>query len=142
MHFISTPFLYAHWKMNNDQCFLTALEKFFRKVDDDRSFMYSIIAPVYNIPQYTDTDIYHVIQKTLFVLWMICMYNMKQIYNKRTQDTKNKIQILKKKTYNNKFKIIFGIIMFFLLSGSIVNYVLVENQLILYFFLLKFHYNF
>ena len=128
LHFISTPFLYAHWKMNNDQCFLTALEKYFRKVDDNRSFMYSVIAPVYNIPQYTDKDIYYIIQKVLFVLWAICIYNIKNIYDKRTNDTKEKIKLLKKKTYDNKFKIIFGIIMFFMLSGFVVNYVLIENH--------------
>ena len=115
--------------MNNDHCFLTALEKYIRKVDDNESFMYSIIAPVYNLPHNISNVNYNsVIYKLLFVLWSISIYKIKIIYDKRTQDTKNKFNIIKNQFKKNKFKILFGIFAFMILSHMMVKYIIVQNH--------------
>jgi hypothetical protein len=49
IHFVSVISLITHWKMNSNMCFLTLLEGYIRGTPRQNTFMYSVIAPVYNI---------------------------------------------------------------------------------------------
>ena len=49
LHFVSGLTIGIHWLCHNDICFLTLLESQLRGVDYDKSFMYRIIHPIYNI---------------------------------------------------------------------------------------------
>lgn len=55
LHVAGVLSLLTHWILNNDSCALTLLECFLRGLDGDNckknSFMYQLIAPVYNIPE-------------------------------------------------------------------------------------------
>jgi hypothetical protein len=49
LHFVSMPFLWLHWVLNDDTCALTILESKLRGVPASRSFFHSIVSPVYKI---------------------------------------------------------------------------------------------
>ena len=49
LHFVTVPFLWIHWLMNDDTCALTVLEKAVRGVDDSHSFFYNLVSPVYKV---------------------------------------------------------------------------------------------
>lgn len=49
LHFLTVPFLWIHWLLNDDTCALTMLEKAVRGVDDSQSFFYSVVSPVYKV---------------------------------------------------------------------------------------------
>lgn len=49
LHAMACMTLIAHWIMNEDTCFLTLVECFFRGVQPDKSFMHSLVSPVYKI---------------------------------------------------------------------------------------------
>ena len=49
LHSIIVPFLFLHWATNSDQCALTMIERHLRGVDNDQSFMWHLVAPVYVI---------------------------------------------------------------------------------------------
>lgn len=68
LHFVLTPFLWLHWLMNDDTCFLTLLEKRVRGVDDDGSFVHALVGPVYKIE---DADLRAWSWVASFALWMV-----------------------------------------------------------------------
>lgn len=50
LHLLVTPFLWAHWLLNDDTCALTLLEKKLRGLDDNsKSFFYSVVSPIYKV---------------------------------------------------------------------------------------------
>ena len=49
MHVVLLPFLWLHWVTNQDVCALTLLERGLRGVDNDHSFLHSIVSPVYKL---------------------------------------------------------------------------------------------
>jgi hypothetical protein len=80
LHFITVPFLYAHWIMNNNTCALTVLEKNLQKqmhgkIDEDECFTCKLINPVFNFhknAEQMDNFIYIV----TFLLWTITVYKL------------------------------------------------------------------
>lgn len=50
LHVIVSLFLLGHWAVGNTTCALTLIEKRVRGVQDDKSFVHSVVSPVYDIP--------------------------------------------------------------------------------------------
>lgn len=50
-HAVLTPFLWAHWALNDDTCVLTVAERWLRGLPDDStsSFFHSLVSPVYKV---------------------------------------------------------------------------------------------
>lgn len=70
-HAVVCPFLVLHWITNSDGgCALTLLEKKLRGVDDDRSFVHSIVAPIYVIK---DSTLKKIVLGVTLVLWAITL---------------------------------------------------------------------
>lgn len=51
MHVWLVPFLWMHWALNDDSCALTLLECKLRGVPADKSFVHSLVGPVYHVGQ-------------------------------------------------------------------------------------------
>lgn len=49
LHVTTCLVLMLHWYLANDACFLTLVEKSIRGVNDNQSFIHSIVSPVYTI---------------------------------------------------------------------------------------------
>lgn len=49
LHAIAVPFLWLHWALNDDTCFLTWLESTLRGVPVTSSFLHQIISPIYKV---------------------------------------------------------------------------------------------
>lgn len=52
-HAVMVPALWLHWVTNEDTCALTELEKWARGVDDDSSFVHSVVSPVFRLSEPT-----------------------------------------------------------------------------------------
>jgi len=75
LHAITAPFLMLHWTLNNDQCALTVVEKHLRGLEHDhQSFIYTIVAPVYVIP---DESLKKFVFVSTFVLWLITIQKLR-----------------------------------------------------------------
>lgn len=90
MHAIFSPFLMIHWVTSNDTCALTVLEKHLRGLDNDgQSFIHSIVAPIYVIP---DRSLRTCVFSSTIVLWLVTLHrlNTKRInqtlFNGRTKN--------------------------------------------------------
>lgn len=82
MHAVMCPFLMLHWLTNSDGgCFLTLLEKKLRGIDDDESFIHSIVAPLYVID---DAVLKKVVFGTTLVLWGITLGNLARMRSARS----------------------------------------------------------
>jgi hypothetical protein len=74
MHAIVAPFLMMHWLTSNDTCALTVLEKHLRGLDDDgQSFIHSIVAPIYVIP---DSSLRSCVFSSTIVLWFVTLHRL------------------------------------------------------------------
>ena len=74
IHILLVPFLMIHWKLNNDTCALTEIEKLItREKNNSNTFIGSIIGPVYE-PKSTQIQVISVI------LWCISLIQMYKIY--------------------------------------------------------------
>lgn len=69
-HAVMCPFLVLHWITNTDGCVLTLLEKKLRGVDDDQSFVHSIVSPIYKI---NDSELKKIVLGVTLVLWIITL---------------------------------------------------------------------
>lgn len=77
LHFITVPFLYLHWATNNDTCALTLIECYMRGCSQDRSFVYSIVGPIYKVdPAYINT----VTKVAPLVLWLVSCIRICSMY--------------------------------------------------------------
>ena len=70
MHALTTPALWVHWLLNDDQCALTMLEKAVRGVGDDRSFFHALVSPVYKV---RDADVRAACWVASAALWAVTM---------------------------------------------------------------------
>lgn len=70
MHLLLTPFLWVHWLCNDDTCALTVLERRLRGVDDDDSFFYALVSPVYKV---RDDMVRWVAWLASVVLWLVTL---------------------------------------------------------------------
>ncbi len=77
LYSIIIPFLFYHWAINNDTCFLTNLEMLATDTPKDRTFMGRLIGPVYSI---SDDDIGKVIKSLVFFLWLFVQFRLGRIF--------------------------------------------------------------
>lgn len=70
LHALTTPMLWVHWLLNDDQCALTLLEKAVRGVEDDRSFFHALVSPVYKV---RDADLRVACWAASVALWLVCV---------------------------------------------------------------------
>lgn len=71
LHLIATPFLWAHWLLNDDTCFLTLVEKQLRGLENDSaSFFHALVSPVYKMP---DSDVRAACWLASIVLWLVTL---------------------------------------------------------------------
>ena len=72
IHFLFIPLLVLHWKLNDDTCILTEIEKYIRKTKQNKqTFIGSIMGPIYEPKSET-------VQFICLILWCI---SLKKVYN-------------------------------------------------------------
>lgn len=77
IHAMLVPFLYLHWFLNNDTCALTLLECYLRGCPQDRSFVYNVVGPIYNVdPRYVNA----VTRVLPLILWCVTLYRIRGMY--------------------------------------------------------------
>lgn len=77
LHALTVPSLLVHWATNQDTCVLTLLETKLRGIESEDSFFYSLVAPVYLIP---DTTLKLVVTGATLGLWAV---SLKYVYTNR-----------------------------------------------------------
>jgi hypothetical protein len=70
------PFLFYHWAVNDDTCFLTQVEMYVTDTPKHRTFMGRLIGPIYNVP---DDIIGKLIKTVLFALWLFVQFKLGRI---------------------------------------------------------------
>jgi len=73
MHAIVCPFLMLHWATNSDGCALTVLESRLRGVSPTRSFVHSVVAPVYVID---DATVKRTVWLATLGLWSVSLWKL------------------------------------------------------------------
>ena len=74
IHVLFIPLLILHWKLNDDTCVLTEIEKIITKENQNKkTFIGSIIGPVYEPKSNT-------IQVICFILWIISCMKLYKLY--------------------------------------------------------------
>lgn len=76
LYSIVIPFLFFHWAVNDDTCFLTQLECAVTNKPKERTFMGRLIGPIYNL---SDDAAGKLIKCILFGLWLFVQFKLKQI---------------------------------------------------------------
>ncbi len=69
-HVLLTPFLWIHWALNDDTCFLTLVECKLRGLEPTQSFMHRLVSPVYKIQ---DADVQTASWLVSIVLWIVSL---------------------------------------------------------------------
>jgi hypothetical protein len=67
------PFLFFHWAINDDTCFLTQLECHVTNKPKERTFMGRLVGPIYNL---SDNEIGKLIKSILFTLWFLVQFRL------------------------------------------------------------------
>lgn len=76
LHALVTPFLWVHWILNDDTCFLTLVEKRVRGLQDNTdSFMHQLVSPVYAI---RDADMRAWSWAASIVLWLVTVSRVRR----------------------------------------------------------------
>jgi hypothetical protein len=70
---ILIPFLFLHWALNDDTCFLTNLEHMVTDTPKERTFMGRLVGPIYNL---SDDAIGKGIKVVLFTLWLFVQFKL------------------------------------------------------------------
>ena len=78
LHAITAPFLWLHWALSADGCFLTLVEKKLRGVDNDTSFFHNLVSPIYLLNGIRDCDIRRGVMLTSVLLWIV---SVNKLYN-------------------------------------------------------------
>lgn len=75
LHALFIPLMICHWKLNNDACILTELEKIItNKKNNKDTFIGSILGPVYS-PKSNEILFFSLI------LWSITLYKLNSYFN-------------------------------------------------------------
>ena len=74
LHIVFCLCLMIHWMFNSDTCFLTLLETKIRGIDDNESFTYKFVAPMYNI---THTKWNKLVWVITIIVCLIAVFNLK-----------------------------------------------------------------
>ena len=72
------PFVFYHWLMNDDTCFLTQVEVWVTNEEKDKTFMGRIMGPVYNVG---DDDAGKILKTVFFFLWFFVQYRLGRIHD-------------------------------------------------------------
>ncbi len=76
LHALVTPFLWVHWALNDDTCFLTLVEKRLRGLQDNSdSFMHRLVSPIYNI---RDADVRAWSWAASVALWLVTLSRVRR----------------------------------------------------------------
>ena len=68
------PFLFFHWSVNDDTCFLTEIEKRVTgKTESKETFFGRIVSPIYKME---DTEANNMLKTVLFTLWFMVQYRL------------------------------------------------------------------
>lgn len=70
LHFIASIFLWIHWASGIDACFLTLVERKLRGVEDDKSFFYNLVSPVYKL-SIDDKTMRQLVMVSSVGLWLV-----------------------------------------------------------------------
>jgi hypothetical protein len=77
LHAAVVPFLFFHWALNDDTCFLTWLECTLRGVPVQASFMHDLVAPIYKLH---DQGVSHLSWIACLLLWLAGLYRLRTLY--------------------------------------------------------------
>lgn len=73
LYSIIVPFLFYHWAVNDDTCFLTQVEVFVTDTPKERTFMGRLVGPIYNL---SDDVIGKLMKTLLFGLWFFVQFKL------------------------------------------------------------------
>jgi hypothetical protein len=76
LYSIIIPFLFYHWAVNDDTCFLTQLEVLATSTPKERTFVGRFIGPIYNL---SDDAIGKLIKTVLFGLWFFVQFRLNRV---------------------------------------------------------------
>jgi hypothetical protein len=87
VHILFTLLLMMHWATNNNVCFLTEVEAYFRGADRTTTFMHSVLEPIYIIK---DNHLNYLIWVSTITLCIYSIYVLSQ--NKNAQESIQKMR--------------------------------------------------
>ncbi len=73
MYSLVVPFLFFHWAVNDDTCFLTQMECICTGEPKERTFMGRVMSPIYNVP---DDVIGNATKMVFFLLWVLVQWRL------------------------------------------------------------------
>lgn len=78
LHFITLPFIWLHWMLNDDTCALTVLEATCRgmtieEAKSGKSFFHNLVSPVYKIE---DDDVRSIAWSVSIILWLVTAFKI------------------------------------------------------------------
>jgi hypothetical protein len=76
LYSIIIPFLFYHWAVNDDTCFLTQVEVFVTDTPKERTFMGRLVGPIYNL---SDDTIGKLMKTLLFGLWFFVQFKLGRV---------------------------------------------------------------
>lgn len=77
LHAMVIPFLFVHWTLNDDTCFLTLLESSLRGVPRAASFMHQLVSPIYKLHDDQTSKGVWVLSA---VLWCLSVHRLRTKY--------------------------------------------------------------
>jgi hypothetical protein len=77
MYAIVIPFLFYHWAINDDTCFMTQLECVVTGEPKERTFMGRLVGPIYSV---SDDTIGKFLKSILFALWLFVQFRLGNIF--------------------------------------------------------------
>jgi hypothetical protein len=76
LYSLVVPFIFYHWAVNDDTCFLTQMEVLVTDKNKDETFMGRLIGPIYKMPD----DVVGKLSKTvMFGLWFFVQFKLGRI---------------------------------------------------------------
>jgi hypothetical protein len=76
LYSIIVPFLFYHWSVNDDTCFLTQVEVLVTDTPKDKTFMGRLVGPIYNL---SDDVVGKLMKTVLFGLWFFVQFKLGRI---------------------------------------------------------------
>jgi len=73
MYSLVIPFLFFHWAINDDTCFLTQLECACTGEPKERTFMGRVMGPIYTV---SDSNIDKATKLVFFLLWAFVQWRL------------------------------------------------------------------
>jgi hypothetical protein len=71
LYLMVVPFIYLHWVTNNDTCALTLMECKLRGIEPGKSFIHSLVSPVYKFNEQHESTF---VWLATFALWLVAVY--------------------------------------------------------------------